>query len=103
MRTRTSCGFSTAKWGQPPFPSKRGQPSPQRNRGIRANFETPPRRAPAIACGMARAPRIISANECYHVINRGNQKARVFHSSADYAAFLAYMREAQDRIELPLL
>jgi len=30
-------------------------------------------------------------------MNRGNQKARVFHSSADYAAFLEYMREAQDR------
>ena len=52
---------------------------------------------------MARAPRIISANECYHLINRGNQKARVFHSSADYAAFLAYMREAQERVALPLL
>lgn len=46
---------------------------------------------------------MIRANECYHVINRGNQKARVFHDSADYAAFLAYMREAQDRVELPLL
>lgn len=37
------------------------------------------------------------------MINRGNQKARVFHDSADYAAFLAYMREAQERVELPLL
>jgi putative transposase len=36
-------------------------------------------------------------------MNRGNQKARVFHSSADYAAFLEYMREAQDRLELPVL
>src|SRR5688572_16320419 len=52
---------------------------------------------------MARAPRTIRADECYHVINRGNQKARIFHSSADYEAFLEYMREAQGRIELPLL
>lgn len=52
---------------------------------------------------MARAPRVITANECYHVINRGNQKARVFHDNADYASFLAYMREAQERVDLPLL
>ena len=52
---------------------------------------------------MARAPRLITANECYHVINRGNQKARIFHNSSDYSAFLAYMREAQERLELPLL
>lgn len=52
---------------------------------------------------MARPPRSISANECYHIVNRGNQKARLFHCNADYAAFLAYMREAQARVELPLL
>src|SRR5688572_1114005 len=52
---------------------------------------------------MARPPRMICANECYHVINRGNQKARLFHGAADYGAFIDYMREAQERIELPLL
>jgi putative transposase len=52
---------------------------------------------------MARALRAIVANECYHVINRGNQKARVFHCDSDYAAFIGFMLEAQDRIELPLL
>ena len=52
---------------------------------------------------MPRAHRTICANECYHVINRGNQKARLFHSNADYDAFLLYMREAQERIDLPLL
>src|SRR4051794_11419856 len=52
---------------------------------------------------MSRASRTIAANECYHVINRGNQKARVFHDNADYSAFLSYMNEAQARIELPLL
>jgi putative transposase len=52
---------------------------------------------------MPRAPRTISANECYHVFNRGNQKARLFHDAADYNAFLGYIREAQQRLELPLL
>ncbi len=52
---------------------------------------------------MPRPPRTICANECYHVINRGNQKARLFHSAADYDAFVGYMREAQERVELPLL
>ena len=46
---------------------------------------------------------MIVANQCYHVINRGNQKARVFHSDHDYAAFLAAMTEAQDRVTLPIL
>ena len=52
---------------------------------------------------MARALRAITANECYHVMNRGNQKARVFHSAADYAGFLACMREAQERVDMPML
>jgi putative transposase len=52
---------------------------------------------------MPRAPRRIVANQCYHVLNRGNQKARLFHESADYNAFLDYMREAQEQVDLPLL
>jgi putative transposase len=52
---------------------------------------------------MPRAPRSIVANQCYHVLNRGNQKARLFHDRQDYAAFFAYMREAQERLHLPLL
>jgi putative transposase len=52
---------------------------------------------------MPRAPRTIVANHCYHVINRGNQKAQVFHCDSDYSAFLAVMNEAQDRAYLPLL
>ena len=52
---------------------------------------------------MPRAPRTIVANQCYHVINRGNQKARVFHSESDYSAFLGIMNEAQTRVTLPVL
>ena len=52
---------------------------------------------------MPRPLRTIVANQCYHVINRGNQKARVFHSEHDYSAFLAVMNEAQERVLLPVL
>ena len=36
-------------------------------------------------------------------MNRGNQKARIFHSNTDYRAFLECMCEAQEQVELPLL
>ena len=40
---------------------------------------------------------------CYHVINRGNKKARVFHDAEDYAQFLAALHLAQERVEVPVL
>ncbi len=43
------------------------------------------------------------AGHCYHLINRGNNRARIFHESADYAAFLALMREADEHVHLPIL
>jgi putative transposase len=46
---------------------------------------------------------MIVANQCYHVVSRGNQKARVFHCDQDYASFIAVMNEAQDRVSLPVL
>ena len=52
---------------------------------------------------MPRTSRAIVGNYCYHVINRGNQKARVFHESADYGQFLALLARAQQRLELPLI
>jgi len=52
---------------------------------------------------MPRPPRKIFANHCYHVINRGNQKARVFHCESDYSNFVAVMNEAQERVPLPIL
>jgi putative transposase len=52
---------------------------------------------------MPRSSRIIAPGYCYHVINRGNNKATVFHEHADYAAFVALMRDAQERVELPIL
>ena len=38
---------------------------------------------------MPRAARAAVGGVCYHVLNRGNRRARVFHADDDYAAFLA--------------
>ena len=52
---------------------------------------------------MPRPPRRMFANHCYHVLNRANQKAQVFHQPSDYVAFIRLMTKAQDQVELPLL
>jgi putative transposase len=52
---------------------------------------------------MPRTSRSIVADCCYHVLNRGNKKARVFHEHADYAQFCALVCRAQDRLQLPIL
>jgi putative transposase len=52
---------------------------------------------------MPRLPRAIAANYCYHVLNRANRRAEVFHDRADYNAFVALMAQAQEHEELPLL
>jgi putative transposase len=52
---------------------------------------------------MPRALRQIVKDHCYHIINRGNNRARIFHEHADYAHFVALMREAHERIPLPVL
>jgi putative transposase len=53
--------------------------------------------------GMPRTARAIVANSCYHVLNRANQKARVFHERADYEQFLALIARAQARLNMPIL
>jgi REP-associated tyrosine transposase len=52
---------------------------------------------------MPRIRRFIVGGQCYHIINRGNKKARVFHESADYEQFNALVRLAQQRVEVPIL
>jgi putative transposase len=52
---------------------------------------------------MPRPPRAIVANYCYHVLNRANRRAEVFHDSSDYAAFITLMAKAQEHEELPIL
>ena len=43
------------------------------------------------------------AGGCYHIINRGNRKARIFHEAEDYSQFLAAVHLAQERIAVPIL
>lgn len=52
---------------------------------------------------MPRPPRAIVANYCYHVLNRANRRAEVFHEPADYDAFISLMVKAQEHEELPIL
>jgi putative transposase len=40
---------------------------------------------------------------CYHVLNRGNGRATVFHKPQDYLAFLALIAEAGLRHPMRLL
>jgi REP-associated tyrosine transposase len=51
---------------------------------------------------MPRGPRAIHAGVCYHVINRGNNRARLFERPADYAAFVTLIRDAQAHARLEL-
>lgn len=39
----------------------------------------------------------------YHVLNRGNARADVFHKPGDYAAFLALLTEANERLSMRLV
>lgn len=40
---------------------------------------------------------------CYHVLNRGNARAEVFHKEDDYAAFLKLLSQACERVPMRLL
>jgi putative transposase len=40
---------------------------------------------------------------CYHVLNRGNGRAEVFHKDGDFASFLNLMVEANERLPLRIL
>jgi putative transposase len=40
---------------------------------------------------------------CYHVLNRGNGRAKVFRREADFAAFVKLMAEANERLPLRIL
>jgi putative transposase len=52
---------------------------------------------------MPRPPRITRADGCYHVINRGNGRANVFHKDADFAAFARILSLACERHSMRLL
>jgi len=52
---------------------------------------------------MPRTARSLVAGGHYHVINRGNNRARLFESSCDYEAFLRLIEQAQQRHPISLL
>jgi len=52
---------------------------------------------------MPRTSRAIVAGYCYHVLNRGNNRMRLFHDRADYVAFLWLLAESFDEFEIPVL
>lgn len=52
---------------------------------------------------MPRTARASAAGVCYHVINRGNGRATVFHDSNDYRAFIALIGEAVERVDVRML
>jgi putative transposase len=52
---------------------------------------------------MPRTSRAIVANHCYHVLNRGNNRMRLFHDRADYVAFLWLLADAFDEFDVPTL
>ena len=52
---------------------------------------------------MARTARSVVGGVCYHVINRGNRRATVFHTPADYDGFTALMARASERMPMRIL
>ncbi len=52
---------------------------------------------------MPRTARASAGGYCYHVLNRGNARAEVFHKPADYDAFLDVLAEAGRRVPVRLV
>jgi putative transposase len=52
---------------------------------------------------MARAARGLVGGQIYHVLNRGNGRANVFHKPGDFAAFVNLLGEAKQRHPVKLL
>jgi putative transposase len=52
---------------------------------------------------MPRTARAAAGGVCYHVINRGNGRAEVFHKDGDFEAFLKALAHACIEIPMPVL
>lgn len=52
---------------------------------------------------MPRIRRLAPEGLAHHVLNRGNDRKRVFLKQGDYKAFLRFMHEAQERIPIRIL
>ena len=51
---------------------------------------------------MPRTPRAVRAGGVYHVLNRGNGRAELFHKPADFDAFLRVLAQGLDRYPVDL-
>src|SRR5438093_3976224 len=52
---------------------------------------------------MPRTARASVGGVCYHVLNRGNGRATVFHKDGDYRAFLTAIRDLEAEVPMRLL
>lgn len=52
---------------------------------------------------MPRTARASVGGICYHVINRGNARAEVFHKKADYDTFVKLLASACERVPMRVL
>ena len=52
---------------------------------------------------MPRPPRAFVVGGCYHVLNRGNGRARIFRKEADFLAFVRVLAEGLRRYPVDLL
>lgn len=52
---------------------------------------------------MPRTARASVGGICYHVINRGNGRARVFHDERDYRGFISLLAAASERLPMRIL
>jgi putative transposase len=52
---------------------------------------------------MPRPPRIVIPDVVYHVLNRANERARIFHSPSEYRLFRLLLREAARHVAMRLL
>ncbi len=52
---------------------------------------------------MPRTARASVGGICYHVMNRGNGSARVFHKDRDYEAFVSLIDQSCDRLPMRVL
>jgi putative transposase len=52
---------------------------------------------------MARAPRIDVGNQIYHVVNRANGRAKMFHTDRDYQEFEALLSEIKETFDMRIL
>lgn len=52
---------------------------------------------------MPRTARASVGGVCYHVLNRGNAQARVFHKDGDYQAFVGLIADACERLPMRVL